>query len=88
MRVAMVAQWLRAASGDPVGQAGRLALRGGHQRPADRLGAAAVPARNEAACGPSPCWRCAEMLVPAWAERAGAGAGNAVAPRPHQRALR
>jgi low temperature requirement protein LtrA len=72
MRVAMVAQWLRAASGDPAG------------RPADLRYAAGIGilqvgwvARlflpHEAGLVAFYALAACEMLVPAWAERAGAG---------------
>jgi low temperature requirement protein LtrA len=75
MRVAMVAQWLRAASGDPAG------------RPADLRYAVGIGilqigwvARlflpHEAGLLAFYVLAACEMLVPAWAERAGAGRGT------------
>ena len=40
MRIALVAQWLRAAREDPVGRAGRSAVRDGHRAHPGRLGRA------------------------------------------------
>ncbi len=87
MRIAMVAQWLRAASGDPAAPAGCPALRGSHLHPPGRLGGPAVPAARG---------RPDRLLRPGGLRDARAGlgrtggerGGHAVAPGSHQRALR
>ena len=66
MRVAMVAQWLRAARGDPSRRADRPPLRARHQRPC-RLGWVAAPVRRRLRCTSARSWssRALELAVPA-----------------------
>ncbi len=75
MRVAMVAQWLRAASGDPAGRP--VALRYAAGIAVLQVGwVARLFLPHEAGMIAFYVLATCEMLVPAWAERAGDGAGT------------
>ena len=88
MRVAMVAQWLRAAAGDPAARPAALRVRGRHQHPAGRLGAAPVPPAGRSPVGllrPGASARCSCPPTPSGRS---ARRRHAVAPRAHHRAVR
>jgi low temperature requirement protein LtrA len=75
MRIAMVAQWLRAASGDPAGRP--VALRYAVGISILQVGwVARLFLPHEAGLVAFYLLAVCEMLLPAWAERAGGGAGS------------
>ena len=72
MRIALVAQWLRAAREDPTGRAGRSAVRGRASRSSRSAGSSAsLIGWSEVGYLTFLVLGVLELAVPAWAERAG-----------------